>query len=168
MKRLMLTVAAVVASVAFAAAQNYMVVDSEKIFKSIDAYNQAIKTLDALAEEYQSQVEAKYDEVETLYQTYVGQRQQLSQQTQQAYENQILKKESEAQTLQESLFGNEGTLMKRRTELIKPIQERVFAAIEQYARQNGYDLVLDRASNPTILYYAAKADHTEQIINILK
>ncbi len=161
--------AALFALVATAAsAQNYIVVNSEKVFKSITAYNNAISELDKLAQSYQSQVDQKFEEVEDLYNTYQQQKAQLSASTRQSFENAILAREKEATDLQETLFGDEGTLMKKRIELIKPIQERVFAAIEAYAKEIGAELVLDSSNNPTLLYNAASVERTQQIINRLK
>lgn len=161
--------AALFALVATAAsAQNYIVVNSEKVFKSITAYNNAISELDKLAQSYQSQVDQKFEEVEDLYNTYQQQKAQLSASTRQSFENAILAREKEATDLQETLFGDEGTLMKKRIELIKPIQERVFAAIEAYAKEIGAEMVLDSSNNPTLLYNAASVERTQQIISRLK
>jgi outer membrane protein len=79
-----------------------------------------------------------------------------------------LQKEEEAQKYQEEVFGEEGTLMKKRLELIKPIQERVFKAIELFAKMYGFDLVLDKSSNASILFSSSAVDCTEQIIATLK
>lgn len=149
-------------------AQNYIVVNSEKIFKSIEAYNAAIAELDRLAESYQSQVDAKFKEVESLYNNYMARKASLSVSSQTVAENQILAKEQEVTKFQESIFGTDGTLMKKRIELIQPIQQRVFKAIEEYSQEKGYELVLDIAQNAEVLYYSPKADHTEAIINKLK
>lgn len=167
MKRLIL-IAALVLSAGFASAQNYIIVNSEKVFKSIDAYNNAISSLDKLAEQYQQQVDARFAEVETLYNNYVNQKASLSAATRQVREEAILAKEKEATEYQESLFGKDGTLMKKRLELIQPIQKQVFAAIESYAKQTGADLVLDSANNPTLLYNNPKVDRTQQVIDLLK
>ena len=140
MKRLFLTV--VLAAAGWCAyAQNYMIVDSEKIFKSIDAYNTAIKDLDKMAEDYQKQVDDKFAEIETLYNNYQQQKASLSATTRQVLEDTILS---------------------------KPIQKKVFDAINAYAQSHGYDLVLDSASNPTLLYNAPKLDQTEGVIKSLK
>jgi Skp family chaperone for outer membrane proteins len=53
-------------------------------------------------------------------------------------------------------------------ELIQPIQERVFNMIDRFAKQYGYDLVIDISANPTVLYYSSKIDYTESIISALK
>lgn len=151
-----------------ASAQNYAVVNSEKIFKSIEAYNEAIAQLDQLAEKYQKDVDAKFEQIETLYNNYMQRRSQLSEASQKANEDNILRLEQEATEYQESIFGTEGTLMQKRLELIQPIQKEVFAAIEKYAKAKGYDMIIDISQNATMLYYSERADHTDEIIATLK
>lgn len=163
MKRLIL-IAAFLLTAGAAAAQNYIVVDSEKIFKSQTDYNAAIAELDKLAEQYQQLVDARFEAVESLYNDYVNRKASMNSSMRQAREDAILAREKEAQEFQESLFGQEGMLMKRRMELIQPIQKRVFAAIEAYARQAGAELVLDSSNNPTLLYTAPTAERTQQVI----
>lgn len=155
-------------TVGFASAQNYMVIDSEKVFKSLSTYTSALDSIDKLAEQYQQQVDKKFQQVEQLYNSYMQQRASLSEGARQQCEQMILQKESEATEYQESLFGTEGELMKRRMELIQPIQERVFGVIESFAKEYGYDMVIDISANPTILYYSTKVDFTESIIKALK
>lgn len=167
MKRLML-IAAFVLTVGTLSAQNYIIVNSEKVFKSVDAYNTAITTLDELAKEYQTQVDTKFAGVESLYNNYQAQKTSLSAASRQTRENAILIKEKEATDFQESIFGKDGLLMKKRVEMIEPIQKRVFAAIEAYAKQIGADAVIDSANNPTLLYTSEKAERTQQVINTLK
>lgn len=167
MKRLML-IAAFVLTVGTLSAQNYIIVNSEKVFKSVDAYNTAITMLDEAAKEYQTQVDAKFEAVETLYNNYQTQKASLSASSRQVRENAILIKEKEATDFQESIFGKDGTLMKKRVEMIEPIQKRVFAAIEAYAKQTGADAVIDSANNPTLLYTSEKVERTQQVINSMK
>ncbi len=167
MKRLILTLALVLGA-AIASAQNYAVVNSEKIFKSINQYNEAITQLDQMANEYQKQVDAKFEQVENIYNAYMARRAQLSAASQQANEENILKLEKEAQEFQESIFGTDGELMRKRLELIQPVQKMVFDAIEKYAKQKGYDMIIDISQNATMLYYSERADHTDEIIAILK
>ena len=168
MKKIFLMLALTFGLATMALAQNYAVVNSEKVFKSIEAYNDALKQLDTLAEQYQKQVDEKFEAVETLYNTYMERKSSLSAASQKANEDNILQKEQEATEFQESLFGSEGTLMKKRVELIQPIQQKVFKAIEQYAQAKGYDMIIDIAQNATMLYYSPKADKTEDIILLVK
>ena len=168
MKRVILTVMLAVAALGIASAQKYCVIDSEKVFKSLDEYNQAITSLDELGKAYQAEVDKMYKNVETIYNNYMAQRESLSASTRTSLEQQILQKEQEAQKYQQEVFGENGALMKKRIELIKPIQDKVFAAIETYAKVNGFELVLDKASNASILYNGSAVDHTDAIIKTLK
>lgn len=168
MRRFIITITAVVFSIGATFAQKYIVVDSEKIFRSIAEYNSAITTLDGMAKEYQQKVDKVYAEVESMYNAYISQKQSLSVASQQAKEQEILDKERKVAEYQQSVFGNDGLIMKKRIELIQPIQNRVFAAIDSYAKAGGYDLVLDKASNATMLYCSDAVDHTTKIIELLK
>ena len=168
MRRLILTLVLVLGFAVAAEAQNYAVVNSEKIFKSIESYNAAISELDKLANDYQKQVDEKFEQVENLYNAYMERRDQLNAASQQANEERILKLEQEATEFQESIFGTDGELMKKRLEMIQPIQKKVFDTIESYAKQKGYDMIIDVSQNATMLYYSSKADHTEAIIALLK
>lgn len=155
-------------TVAGAYAQNYMVVNTETVFKSVSEYNKALETLDEMGEKYQKQVDDAFAEVEQMFNTYQSQKAYMSQSTREQKEDEIINREKEINRFQEQVFGQEGELMKKRVELIKPIQDRVFEAINSYAKNNGYELVLDIAANPTILYYAPSADKTQVVINLLK
>lgn len=168
MKRVILIVVLALATLGVVSAQKYCVIDSEKVFKSLDEYNKALSTLDELGKAYQTEVDNRYKSIESLYNNYMAQKASLSSSTRATIEKQILEKEEAAQKYQQEVFGEDGTLMKKRVELIKPIQTKVFAAIEKYAKANGYDLVLDKASNASILYYGEALDHTTQIIEELK
>ena len=168
MKRLIIVLAAVIISIGAASAQKYIVVDSEKIFRSLSDYNTALTTLDNLAKEYQAKVDKAYAEVESLYNTYMAQKANLSTTARNTKEQEILAKERAAAEFQESVFGNEGVIMKKRIELIQPIQKRVFTAIENYAKSGGYDMVVDSASNAAMLYHSEAVNHTQNIIELLK
>lgn len=168
MRRVILVLVAVLFTAGIASAQNYMVVDSEKVFKSLAEYNTALTQIENLSKSYQEAVDAKFQEVEQLYNAYMQQRASLSAYTRQQYEQQILDLEAKATEYQESLFGTDGELMKRRMELIQPIQNMVFTAIENFSKQYGFDLVIDIAANPTVLYYSEKVNYTQRIIESLK
>lgn len=168
MKRFMILSAMLTMLFGAAAAQGQMVVDSEKIFKSVAQYNQAVEQLDTLAKQYQDNIDTAYKRVEQMYNNYQAQKASMSASARQAQEDKIINSEKEIAKYQEEIFGQEGTLVKKRVEMIKPIQDRVFKIIEEYAAQNGFTLVIDIATNPTIIYYAPAINKTENIIALLK
>lgn len=152
----------------FGYSQSVIIVDSEKIFRSLASYNSALEEVDALSKSYQSQVDAKFENVEALYNYYVVHKAEYSAAVRQSKEAEILAMERAATEFQEQHFANDGTIMKRRLALISPIQERVFAAIESYAKSRGADVVIDESSNPTLLYSASTVNHTQAVIDMLK
>ncbi len=167
MRYLFLIVAMFVATT-FASAQSVIIVDSEKIFKSLDAYNSALAEVDQLSKDYQAQVDAKFAEVEALYNYYVTHKAAYTASTRQVREAEILAMESAATQFQEEHFAKDGTIMKRRLALITPIQERVFSAIEAYAKGVGADIVIDESSNPSLLYGSSEVNHTQGVIDALR
>ena len=169
MKKFSLLWIALFAVVAVAQAQErYMVVNSERVFKAIPRYNEALKSVDQLAEQYQQNVDAGYANIEKMYNEYMAQRAYLTESARQAREDAIIQQEQKAEKYQKEAFGPEGELMKKRVELIKPIQDAVFAAINRYAAANNYGLVVDVANNPAVLYYAPAADKTDEIIKLVQ
>ena len=168
MRKSLFLMAIALLSATFVSAQNYMVVNSEKVFKSIADYNNALEQIETLSADYQKKVDAKFSAVESLYNSYMQQRAALTEAQRQQREQEILNKEAEATKYQESLFGTDGELMKKRLELIQPIQKRVFDALESFAKQYGYDLIIDISANPTVLYYSEKVNFTDRIIEALK
>lgn len=151
-----------------AVAQNYMVVNTETVFKSMAAYANAESSLETLGEQYQREIDDAYAAVEKMYNDYIAQKPYLSESSRATREEAILDREAQILERQESLFGPEGELMKRRVEMIKPIQDRVFETINRYAQTNGFALVIDLANNPTVLYHSSAADKTQEIIKLVK
>ena len=162
MKKFVVLFALVFCAASGAGAQSYVFVNSETIFKSQADYNSAIKQLDDLSAEYQKNIDDAYAELDETFNNYAAQRGYLSETSRQNREEQIVNREKEIKKYQQ-----EGTLMKKRIELIKPIQERVFAAINKYAETNNLGMVVDRANNQTLLYYQPALDKTDEIIKML-
>lgn len=149
------------------AAQNYIVVNSEKVFKSLDTYNTAVKSIEDATTKYQKEIDDAFNQLETDYNTYQSSKATYSTSQRQNAEQKIINRESEITKYQESIFGEDGVIAKQREQTIKPIQESVFKVIDTYAAEKGYTLVLDIASNPTVLYYAPSSDKTDEIIKLV-
>lgn len=168
MKKLIVLFVLVLGTLGSAWAQGYAFVNSELIFKSQTDYNDAIKQLDELSALYQKNIDDAYAELDKTYNNFVAQKNYLSETNQKVREDEIVAREKEIKKYQEDVFGQEGDLMKKRVELIKPIQDRVFEAINQYATTNQLGMIVDRANNQTLLYYSPALDKTDEIINMLK
>lgn len=149
-------------------AQGYMFVNSETVFKAQADYNEAITKLETKTTENQKKIDDTYAQIETMYNNYQAQKSYLSDMKRTAREEEIIALEREVKKFSTDVMGPEGTLMKERVAMIKPIQERIFGAINKYAEANGYTMVIDLVNNQTLLYYSPKLDKTTEIINLLK
>lgn len=169
MKKMVLIFAAMLTmSAGTAVAQNYMVVNSETIFRSIDEYNKALAQVETEAQNYQTQIDEAFNQLETMFNEFQNRRASMTAAERQQNEQRIIARENEITRFQAEVFGNDGTIMQKRIELIRPIQDRVFNAISQFAEQRGYNMVLDLASNPTVLFYSPAVNQTDAIIALLK
>lgn len=166
-KGILLVFALFMASVTMEA-QRFCYVDVEKILESVEDYNAAQKKLDQFASKWNQEVAQKYQEIEQLYSKYQADKVLLSDKAQQQREDEIIQKEQEARDFQKDKFGPEGELFKKRQELVKPIQDKVYSAIEAYAQKRGYDFIFDRSSDASMLYANPELDKTKDIIEDIK
>ncbi len=150
-----------------ASAQNYAVVNSQKVYQSIEAYASAVKEIDELATTYQKNIDEAFAKVEEMYQNYMVAKPSLSFEEQQAEEQNIINNEQKITTYQQNVFGSDGVLTKKQEELLKPFHEKVANAIKQYAMNNGYQMVIDIATT-ALPYYSPALDITEEIIKLVK
>lgn len=148
-------------------AQNYAVVNTSKIYQSMDAYTAAVKELDELANGYQKNIDEAYEKLEEMYQSYMVAKSGLSLADQQSREQTILDNEKKITEYQQKVFGTEGIIAKKQEELLKPYTEKVGKAISQWAEKNGVGMVIDIATT-SLPYYAPSVDITEQIIKVVK
>lgn len=167
MKKVLVLIAAVFCSLSAVYAQGYIFVNSETIFKSQASYNTAIKDLETLAQTYQKNIDEAYAELDKTFNNYQAQKSYLSESARQIREEDIIKREKEIEKYQEDVLGQDGDLMKKRVEKIKPIQDKVFGAINSYAEKNGNSMVIDIVNNATLLYYSKSLDKTQEVINLL-
>ncbi len=148
-------------------AQNYAVVNTSKIYQSMDAYNAAVQELDELATSYQKNVDDAFAKLEEMYQSYMVAKDGLSYADQQAREKIILDNEKKITEYQQKVFGTEGIIAKKQEELLKPFTEKVNKAITDYATTQQLGLVIDIAAT-ALPYYSPSVDITEQIIKLVK
>ena len=163
MKRLVLSVLLLVAAVGMASAQKFALVDMEYILKQIPSYQQANQQMESLSKEWQSQIEAKANEAKKLYEDYQKTAGTLAAQKT-SKEDAIVAKEKEAAELRKQYFGPEGELMKKRQELIAPIQDAIYNAVKAIATQRGYDAVIDRASAQSMIFASPRIDISNEVL----
>jgi len=150
---------------AFVHAQKYAFVDTDYILQNIPEYNDAKGLLDDFSNQWQKEIEGKYTEIEEMYQAYQAEAVLLPEEMKRKREDEIIKKEQEVKELQRQRFGPEGDLFRKRQELIKPLQEKVYNAIEEIAVQRNYAIIFDKAGSLTMLYTNAKYDLSDDVLD---
>ncbi len=147
-------------------AQRVAYVDSEYILKHIPEYSSAQKQLDALAEQWQKDIDDKFAEVNKMQKEYQADKVLLTDVMKKQRETEIEKKEKEVTDIQQQRFGFQGELYNKKIILIKPIQDRVAKAVEDYANRESIDIILDK-STVTLLFARSTFDGTNDIITRL-
>lgn len=148
-------------------AQKYACVNTEYILSNIPDYSRAQSQLDKLAANWQKELEQKFQEIDRLYKTYQQEAYLLPDNLKRKREDELKAKEAEARELQNKYFGPGGDLDKKRAELMKPIQDRVYNAIERIANEKSYAFILDKSGSATLLYVNAKYDVSDLVLDML-
>ncbi|MBN1199062.1 MAG: OmpH family outer membrane protein [Bacteroidales bacterium] len=167
MKKFLLTFIALVFASAMIHAQKFAYVDTKYILDNIPEYSEAQAQLEELSAQWQKEIEAKFDEVEKMYQNYQVQSVLLPEEMKTKKEQEIVDAEKEAKTMQRDYFGKDGELFKKRQELVKPIQEKIYNAIQQIAEDNNYSVVFDKAGSLTMMYANPKYDVSDDVLDQL-
>lgn len=155
-------------AVAFtASAQKFALVDMEYILKNIPAYERANEQLTQVAKKWQAEVDALNTEAQTMYKNYQNEVVFLSQEQKKERQEAIMNKEKEASELKRKYFGPEGELFKKRTSLMTPIQGEIYNAVKDIADLRGYSLILDRASDTSIIFGSPKIDISNEVLSKL-
>ncbi|MBU1368798.1 MAG: OmpH family outer membrane protein [Bacteroidetes bacterium] len=145
--------------------QRFGYVDTEYILENIPEYKDAQDELNVLSTKWEKEIKARYEQVEKLYRDYQTESVLLPEDMKRKREDEIVKKEQEAKDLQMKYFGPEGDLFIKRSELVEPIQEKVFNAIQEIAETRNYAFIFDKASGATMLYASDKFDISDEVLD---
>ena len=148
-------------------AQKFGYVDTEYILTNIPAYKEAQGELDKLSIEWQKQLERQYSEIDKMYKNYQAEQILLTEDMKTKREEEIVKKEKEAKEYQKQKFGVDGELFKKRQELVKPVQDKVYQAVQDVATAGGLDIVFDKSSGLTMLYSNSKYNKSDAVLKKL-
>ncbi len=165
MKKILGLFAIVILTAVPAMAQKFAYVDSEYILQNIPEYNDAQAQIDELSTEWQGEVETKFKAIDKLYKDYQAESVLLPDEMKRKREDDIIKAEKEAKELQKKRFGKDGDLFKKRQELIKPIQDKVFSAIEQVAQAKNYAIIFDKSGSVTVMWADPKYDISDDVLD---
>ena len=164
MKRIALTVIAVVACAMASYAQKFALVDMEYILKNVPSYEMANEQLNQVSQRGQREVDDLAKEAEAMYKNYQSEMVFLTDDQKKKKESEIVAKEKEATELRYKYFGPQGELYKKRQALIKPIQDEVYNAVKKVSEERGYSVIFDRASSESIIFASPRIDVSNEVL----
>ena len=147
--------------------QKFAYIDSDYILNKIPEFKQAQDKLDALSAEWQKEIEKKFTNVENMYKSYQQEQILLTKPMKNKREEAIMRAEKEAKDLQRKYFAPQGELNLKRQELVKPIQDKIYDAVQQLASNNKYAVIFDSSSDLIMLYSNPNLDKSDKILEIL-
>ncbi len=149
-------------------AQKIAIVDINQVLNTLPEYKQAQDNLDKIAQKWRSEIAQQQDAIKGMYSKYQAEQVLLNDDARKQREEEIVVKERDVRENQRAKFGPEGELFKKRQEMVKPIQDKVYSAIERFAADRGYDLILDKSSSAGIIFANATYDKTQLILEMVK
>ena len=167
MKKILFIISCFV-SIGFAtAAQRYAVIDSKYILEKLPDYKESQTRLDQFSNQWQQEIEKKQAELDRMYKDYDAEQVMLTDVLKKKREDELYNREKEVRDLQKKRFGFEGDLFKKRQELIKPIQDKVYTAIQKLAIERSYDFILDKSEGITVIFADPKLDRSDEVLKFL-
>jgi outer membrane protein len=152
----------------FANAQTkYAVINTKYILEKIPEYKDADKKLKELGDQWQLEIDGKQMALDKMYKNYEAEQFMLSEELKKKREEELFFKEKELRDLQKKRFGYEGDLFKERQKLVKPIQDKVYNAVQKMAVSRSYDFILDKSEGITIIFADPKLDKSDEILRQL-
>ena len=151
----------------YSLAQKFAYVDTDYILAKIPEYNQAQDKLDNYSKGWQEEIEMTMQKIEKMYRSYQSEQILLTEEMKSARENMIFAEEKKVQDLQIKYFGPEGMLFSKRQELIKPIQDKIYDAIQQIATNNKYSVIFDSSSDLIMLYTNNNLDKSDKVLELM-
>ena len=155
-------------SMAFALqAQRYAIIDTKYILGKIPEYVDADKKLSLIGEQWQKEIDDKQTQLDKMYKNYEAEQFMLTDELKKKREDELFVKEKDIRELQKKRFGYEGDLFKERQKLVKPVQDKVYNAVQKMAIAKAYDFVLDKSEGITIIFADPKLDKSEDVLKEL-
>jgi len=167
MKRLFLVASGLLLISAAAVAQKYVVIDTKYILDKMPEYKSAQSKLDSIAADWQKGIDSMQAQLNKMYKDYDAEQVMLSDDLKKKREDQLFQKEKDLRDIQRKRFGFEGDLFKKRQELIKPVQDKVYDAVQKLASTRGYDLILDKSEGITVIFADPKLDKSDDVLREL-
>jgi outer membrane protein len=168
MKKLLFLFTVVCLLTAFTShAQKYAIIDTKYILEKIPEYKEANKRLEEMADAWQKEIDLMQSDLDKLYRQLDAEKAMLTPELMKKREDEIFNKEKAVRDLQRRRFGFEGDYFRKKQELVKPIQDKVYNAVQKLATDRLYDFILDKSEGITVIFADPKLDKSDEVLKIL-
>lgn len=157
----------IVFGTSFAFGQKYAYIDSDYILENVPEYKEAKDKLDKLADRWTKEIEERYAVIKTKKDNFAREEVLLPAEEKQKRQDEIAKLETEAMEMQKMRFGVKGDYFQKRQELVKPIQDKVFDAMQEVASKKSYSFVFDKANQSNLIYADPKMDISDAVLKVM-
>jgi len=167
MKKILFIALFALAFVCSSQAQKYAIIDTKYILSKMPEYVDADKKLQQISDQWQKDIDNLQTQLNDMYKNYDAEQYMLSDDLKKKREDELFNREKELRDLQKKRFGYEGDLFKERERIVKPIQDKVYNAVQKIAVAHGYDFVLDKSEGITIIFADPKLDRSNDVLQQL-
>lgn len=168
MKKLIIILALILLNIPAFAQAKIGFINSEAIMKELPEAQDAQRKLDNLVQEWQAELRRLEAEWKQKYDAYERDKLIMSDKTRAEREKELVDLENRIMQYREQKFGQNGELFQKQEEFMKPIQNKIFNALEKIAKEEGYDFVFDKSGEILLLYANEKYDLTNKVLQALK
>lgn len=142
-------------------------IDMEYILENVPEYQEALTQLDGRVQKWKKEIEEKQREIDNLKLNLSNEKVLLTKELVEEREEDIQIKEDQLFEYQQDRFGPNGDLMIQRRQLVQPVQDQVFTAVQEIAGNRQYDFIFDKSADVVMLYAAERNDISDQVIRII-
>lgn len=167
MKNFFLSILLILGTCFVSSAQKYGYIDSEFILNKMPEYKDAKERLDKLAERWTKEIEERYEAIKVKKDNFLREQDLLPAEEKTKREEEIKTLESEAMQMQQTRFGVTGDYFQKRQELIKPIQDKVYEAMQAVASKRNYSFIFDKANQSNLVFADSKFDISDEVLKEL-
>lgn len=143
-------------------------IDSKVIMETIQDAKDAQTNLDNLVQKWKLELQQLNDSLLTVRDDFEKKKLILTEKVRQQREEEIKGLEKRISDFKQTKFGENGEYFQKQNELMRPVQDRIFKAIQDVAREGDYDFVIDRSTQMMLLYMNEKYDLTQKVIKKLE
>lgn len=167
MKKIALLFLICITAAASVSAQKYAIIDTKYILDKMPEYKDADTKLQQISEGWQRDIDDRQAALDKMYKDYDAEQYMLSDELKKKREDELFNKEKEVRDLQKRRFGYQGDLFNERQKLVKPIQDRVYNAVQKIAAARGFDFILDKSEGITVIFADPKLDRSDDVLHEL-